>query len=124
MQTITIKDRNGADVVFNVVRQPSGTQSGILHAVSTTAGMNRTGLAKIELSTRITDGKTLPVASVAVPYGAVVNGQFVKSGQVSQTVTANQPATAPEGAQLDAAAFARNLVNNPQVVALFNTGVL
>nr|APG77227.1 hypothetical protein [Hubei levi-like virus 2] len=122
--SITIKDSAGTDTVFTVVRQPSGNQSAILHAVNVTAGMNRTGYAKVELSTRIVNGKTTPVASVTVPFGAVVNGNFVKSGQVSDTRQATQPADAPEKARLDAAAFAKNLAANAQVAALFETGLI
>lgn len=121
---ITIKDSAGVDTVFTVVRQPSGNQSAILHAVNTAAGMNRSGYAKVELSTKIVNGKTSPVASVTVPYGPIVNGNFVKSGQCSDTRSATQPAEAPEKARLDAAAFAKNLASNAQVAALFETGLI
>lgn len=124
MQQIILKNNAGTDVTFVVVRQPSGSQSAILHEVNTTPGMNRTGLAKIELSSRVTNGKTSPVASVVVPYGAIVNGNFAKSGQVAETITASQPADAPTLSRLDASAFGRNLLANPQVIALFDNGVL
>lgn len=124
MEQITLKNDTGTDVVFAVVRQPSGSQSGILHEVNTTPGMNRTGLTKLELSTRIVSGKTSPVASVVVPYGAVINGNFVKSGQVTETVSGTQPADSPTTARLDAAAFGKNLLANPQVIALFQNGTL
>ena len=121
---ITIKDSAGTDVVFNVVRQPSANQSAILYAVDSTPGMNRTGLAKIELSTRVVNGKTSPVASVVVPYGSMATGNFVKQGQVSDTRSATQPADASLKARLDAAAFQRNLASNAQVIALFETGLI
>lgn len=124
MQQIILKNNAGTDVTFAVVRQPSGSQSAILQEVNVTAGMNRTGLAKIELSSRVTNGKTSPVASVVVPYGAIMNGNFAKSGQVAETTTATQPADAPTLSRLDASAFGRNLLANPQVVALFDNGVL
>lgn len=124
MEQITLKNDAGTDVVFAVVRQPSGSQSGILHEVNTTSGMNRTGLTKLELSTRIVSGKTSPVASVVVPYGAVINGNFVKSGQVTETVSGTQPADSPTAARLNAAAFGKNLLANPQVIALFQNGTL
>ena len=121
---ITIKDSAGTDVLFTVVRQPSGTQSAILHAIDNSAGMNRTGYAKLEISTRMVNGKTSPTCSTVVPYGAIVNGNFVKAGQVADTRTASQPADAPTKARLDAAAFARNAAQNAQVIALFETGLI
>lgn len=121
---IILKNAAGTDVTFTVVRQPSGTQSAILHAVDNSAGMNRTGLAKLELSTRIANGRTNPVCSVVVPYGAVVNGNFVKQGQVADTRSASQPADAPTLARLDAAAFAKNAAASEQVAALFETGLI
>lgn len=124
MLQITLKNNAGTNVTFAVVRQPSGSQSAILQEVNATTGMNRTGLAKIELSSRVTNGKTSPVASVVVPYGAIVNGNFAKSGQVAETITATQPADAPTLARLDASAFGRNLLADPQVIALFDNGVL
>lgn len=124
MENIVIKDSDGLDVTFQVARQPSGGQSAILYQVSSTPGMNRTGLAKIELSTRVVNGKTTPVASVTVPHGAVLNGNFVKAGQATDVRTANQPADLPLKARLDAAAFGKNLAASPQVAAMFNTGLL
>lgn len=121
---ITIKDSTGADIVFNVVRQPAANVSAILQSVDTTVGMNRSGLKKIELSTRVVNGKTSPVASVVVPFGAVINGNFVKQGQVSDVRSATQPADAPEKARLDAAVLTQNLMADPQVIALFGTGLI
>lgn len=121
---ITIKDSADLDTEFVVIRQPSGNQSALLQAVNTDPGSNRTAFPKIELSTRIVNGKTSPTFSVVVPYGAVVDGNFVKKGQVSDTRSATQPADAPEKARLDAAAFAKNAASNPQVVALFETGLI
>lgn len=121
---IVIKDSTGTDRTFEVIRQPSGSQSAILLLSISGAGMNRTAFPKIELSTRISNGRTQPVASVVVPYGAVVNGNFVKGGQVAETINATQPADAPELAREDAAAYAKNLLANPQVLALFSDGVI
>lgn len=121
---IVLKNAAGTDVTFQVVRQPSGTQSAILQEINISAGMNRTGLAKLELSTRITAGKTNPVCSVVVPYGAVIDGNYVKRGQVADTRSASQPAEAPSTARLDAAAFAKNAASNAQVAALFETGLI
>lgn len=123
-KNIVLKNAEGTDVTFNVVRQPSGTQSAILYEVNNSAGMNRTGLAKIELSTRVVAGKTQPVASVTVPYGAVVNGNFVKQGQVADTRSATQPADTPTLARANAAAFAVGLANDEQVKSLFETGLI
>lgn len=121
---ITLKNANNVDVVFTVVRQPSGTQSAILYEVNSTPGMNRTGLAKIELSSRVVNGRSQPTVSVVVPYGSTVTGNFVKTGQVSDTRSASQPADTPTGARSDAAAFAANLASNVQVRALFETGLI
>lgn len=121
---IVLKNASGNDVEFEVARQPSGNQSAILYAVNNTAGMNRTGQAKIELSAKIVNGKSTPVASIVVPYGAIIDGNFVKKGQVQDTRIANQPADTPLSARLDVAAFARNLAANPQVDALFQTGLI
>lgn len=121
---IVLKNAEGTDVTFNVVRQPSGTQSAILYEVNNSVGMNRTGLAKIELSTRVVSGKTQPVCSVTVPYGAVVNGNFVKQGQVADTRSATQPADTPTQARANAAAYAKNLAASAQVVSLFETGLI
>ena len=122
--SIVLKNAAGTNVTFNVVRQPSGTQSAILYEVNNSVGMNRTGLAKIELSTRVVSGKTQPVRSVTVPYGAVVNGNFVKQGQVADTRSATQPADAPTQARADAAAYAKGLASDPQVMSLFETGLI
>lgn len=121
---VTIKNAAGTDVIFEVVRQPSAGLSAILYEKSVVAGMNRTGLAKIELSSKIANGRLSPVASVVVPYGGMVNGNFVKTGQVTDTRAGTQPADTPTQARLDAAAFARNLASNPQVIALFETGLV
>lgn len=124
MDNIVIKDSDGKDVTFQVARQPSGSQSAILYEVSSTPGMNRTGLAKIELSTRVVNGKTTPVSSVTVPHGAVINGNFVKAGQATDVRSATQPADLPLKTRLDAAAFGRNLAGDPQVAAMFANGLL
>lgn len=121
---ITLKNASNVDVTFQVVRQPSGSQSALLYEVSAVTGMNRTGLAKIELSARVVNGRSQPTSSIVVPYGAVVNGNFVKSGQVSDTRSATQPADTPLGARADAAAFAANLASNAQVKALFESGLI
>ena len=121
---IVIKNAAGTDVTFQVVRQPSGSQSAILYEVNNNPGMNRTGLAKIELSARVVNGKSSPVSSVTVPYGAVVNGNYVKTGQVSDTRSATHPADAPTQAKLNCSAFARNAATDPQVIALFDTGLI
>lgn len=121
---IVLKNASNVDVTFQVVRQPSGSQSAMLYEVNTTPGMNRTGLAKIELSARVVNGRSQPTSSVVVPYGAVVNGNFVKSGQVSDTRSATQPADTPSSARADAAAFAANLAANAQVKALFESGLI
>lgn len=124
MENIVLKDSDGNNVTFQVARQPSGSQSAILYQVSSTPGMNRTGLAKIELSTRVVNGKTTPVSSVTVPHGAVINGNFVKAGQATDVRSATQPADLPLKARLDAAAFGKDLAANPQVAAMFATGLL
>ena len=121
---IVLKNAAGTNVTFQVVRQPSGSQSAILYEVNNTVGMNRTGLAKIELSARVVNGKSSPVRSVTVPYGAVVNGNYVKLGQVSDTRSATHPADAPTQAKLDCSAFAKNAAVDPQVIALFDTGLI
>lgn len=121
---IVLQNAAGTDVTFQVVRQPSGSQSAILYEVNNTVGMNRTGLAKLELSARVVNGKSAPVASVTVPYGAIVNGNYVKIGQVSDTRSATHPADAPTLAKLDCSAFAKNAAANPQVIALFETGLI
>lgn len=123
-KNIVLKNAEGTNVTFNVVRQPSGTQSAILYEVNNSVGMNRTGLAKIELSTRVVSGKTQPVTSVTVPYGAVVNGNFVKQGQIADTRSATQPADAPTLARANAAAFAMGLATDEQVKSLFETGLI
>ena len=94
-QNIVLKNAAGTDVTCQGVRQPSGNQSAILYEVNNTVGMNRTGLAKLELSARVVNGKSAPVASVTVPYGSVVNGHYAKIGQVSDTRSAAHPANAP-----------------------------
>lgn len=124
MNKITIKDSAGIDREFNVVRQPAGSQSAILMLTVAGAGMNRTAYPKIELSAQQSQGRSTPVATVTVPYGAVVNGNYKKEDQVVFVHSAKQPPTAPEMARLDAEAFARNVVANPQVIALFKDGVI
>lgn len=124
MDNITIKDSTGTDVVFKVVRQPSGTQSAILTAVVAGAGMNRSAFPKIEVSTRIQNGATSPVVSVVVPYGTVQNEAFKKLGQVATTTQSRQPADAPSRAMADAAAFQKNLMANTAIQDLLNSGNL
>lgn len=124
MNKITIKDSAGIDKEFNVVRQPAGSQSAILMLTVAGAGMNRTAYPKIELSAPQSQGRSTPVVTVTVPYGAVVNGNYQKEDQVVFVHSAKQPPTAPEMARLDAEAFARNVVANPQVIALFKDSVL
>lgn len=124
MNNIALKNSANVDVTFQVVRQPSATQSAILMEVNTSPGMTREGLAKIELSTRIVNGRTQPYAAITVPYGAVVNGAYVKQGQVTDNRGATQPANSTLVARLDAANYAKNLATNAQVVALFETGLV
>lgn len=122
--TITIKDSTNTDRAFTVIRQPSGSQSAILQLTLAVAGMNRTAFPKIELSGKVVNGRTEPVASVVVPFGAVVDGAFVKRGQVAHIARATQPADAPELARADAEAFTRNLLADPQVMAMFANGTI
>lgn len=124
MENITIKDSTGLDVVFNVIRQPSGTQSAILTAVKAGEGMNRTAYPKIEVSTRIAAGATSPTISVVVPYGSVTNGVFKKAGQVSTTTSAKQPADSSDLARADAAAFQKNLMAHAAIQDLLADGNL
>lgn len=125
MERILIKDASGLDCEFRVIRQPSGTQSAILQYIpADTWGLNRTAYPKIEVSTRNQGGSTAPVVTVTVPYGTIVNGNFVKSGQNVVVTKATQPATSPDVARLDAEAFSRNLQQNPQIMALMSTGVI
>lgn len=124
MNNITIKDSTGTDRIFTVVRQPAGGVSAILQQVVTGPGMNRTAYPKIEVSSTLVRGNSSPVATVTVPYGAVVNGNFQKEDQVTYVHSSKQPATAPELARADAEAYARNVVSNEQVIALFSNGTL
>lgn len=124
MDKITIKNASGTDCEFRVIRQPSGTQSAILQYAPSGADLNRTAYPKIEVSTRNQGGSTAPVVTVTVPYGAVVAGNFVKSGQNVVVTKATQPAASPDTARLDAEAFSRNLQQNPQIMALMSTGVI
>ena len=124
MENITIKNASAVDCVFRVIRQPSGTQSAILQYTPSGVGLNRTAYPKIEVSTRNQGGSTAPVVTVTVPYGAVVGGNFVKSGQNVVVTKATQPAASPDTARLDAEAFSRNLQLNPQIMALMSTGVI
>lgn len=122
--SITIKDSAGIDREFTVIRQPSGNMSAILVSALAGAGMNRTAFPKIELSGKVVNGRTEPVATIAVPYGALVDGAFVKKNQVTAVARATQPADAPELARADAEAFARNLMSDPQVMAMFQNGTV
>lgn len=124
MNPITIKDSSNADAVFTVVRQPGGNTSAILHCVKTGTGMNRTAYPKIEISSSQKAGSSDPVLTVTVPYGAVVDGNFKKSGQVVRNSVGRLPADSPELARLDAEAFAKNALANPQIVALFQNGTV
>lgn len=124
MNNITIKDSTGIDRVFTVVRQPAGGVSAILQQTVAGPGMNRTAYPKIEISSTLVRGNSSPVATVTVPYGAVVNGNFTKEDQVTYVHSSKQPATAPEIARADAEAYARNVVSNAQVIALFTNGTL
>lgn len=124
MQNITIKDSAGADCVFTVIRQPAGNVSAVLHQVLTGPGMNRTAFPKIEVSQKITAGKLEPVVTIAVPYGSVVDGAFVKQDQVTQVIRATQKPAAPELARADCAAFAEGLLANEQIQDLFAMGAL
>lgn len=122
--SITLKNAANVDVIFDVVRQPSGNTSAILYERNATPGMNRTGLAKIELSARVVNGRSAPVASVTVPYGTMKDGNFVKIDQVSDVRSSTQPASTPMEARSNAAAFGANLAQNAQVKALFESGLI
>lgn len=124
MDNISIKNASGTLCVFRIVRQPSGTQSAIFQYVPDGDGLNRTAYPKIEVSTRNQGGSTAPVATVTVPYGAVIAGNFVKAGQNVVVTKATQPAASPDAARLDAEAFSRNLQQDPQIMALMATGLI
>lgn len=124
ISSITIKDSTDTDRVFTVIRQPSGTQSAILQLKLDGTDMNRTAFPKVELSSKVVNGRTEPVATVTVPYGTVADGAFVKKGQVNQIMRATQPADAPQRALADAEAYGRNLLADPQVQALFAHGLM
>lgn len=122
--SITIKDSTATDRVFTVRRQPSGSASAVLVHELTGAGQNRTMYPKIELSSQVVSGRSQPVATVTVPYGALVDGAWVKQGQVSTVISAKQPDAAPDLVRLNAEAYARNLLANPQVMSLFQDGLI
>ena len=124
ISSITIKDSTDTDREFTVIRQPSGTMSAILQLLLSGDDMNRTAFPKIELSSKVVNGRTEPVATVTVPYGTVVDGAFVKKGQVNQVMRATQPADAPRLALADVEAYGRNLLADPQVQALFAHGLV
>lgn len=124
MNPITIKDSANADTDFTVVRQPGGNASAILHNVKTGAGMNRTAFPKIEISSSQKTGSSDPVLTVTVPYGAIIDGNFKKLGQVVRTSIGRLPAESPEIARLDAEAFAKNVLVDAQIVALFQNGTV
>lgn len=123
MQSITIKNAALVDCLFEVVRQPSGTQSAIL-LYTPPGAVYRTEAAKIEISAKTINGKTTPVATVAVPYGVTSDGVFKKLGQVNHVLSATQPADCPSTARFDAEAFARNILANTQIQALFKNGTI
>jgi len=118
---ITLKNAAGVDTVFHVVRQPSAGVSAILQHLPP-GSSNRQQAVKIELSTTLQNGRATPVASVAVPYGKVVDGVFEKIGQVNEVRRATQPSDAQPLAIDNAEAFARGLAANAQVIELFKTG--
>lgn len=124
MNPIIIEDSANTNTEFSVVRQPGGNATAILHAVKTGPGMNRTAFPKIEVSSSQKAGSSDPVLTVTVPYGAVVDGNFKKLGQVVRTSIGRLPADSPEQARLDAEAFMRNVLTNPQIVALFQNGTV
>lgn len=124
MNPIIIKDSSSTDTEFRVVRQPGGNATAILHAVKSGPGMNRTAFSKIEISASQKAGSSDPVLTVTVPYGAVVDGNFKKLGQVVRTSIGRLPADSPEQARLDAEAFARNVLNDAQIMALFQNGTV
>lgn len=124
MNPIIIKDSANTNTEFTVVRQPGGNATAILHAVKTGSGMNRTAFPKIEISASQKAGSSDPVLTVTVPYGAVVDGNFKKLGQVVRTFIGRLPADSPEQARLDAEAFARNVLANAQIMALFQNGTV
>ena len=130
MENISIKDSIGNDVMFRVVRQPSGTQSAILTAIisNTSPGggqYNRTAYPKIEVSTRIQAGATSPTVSIVVPYGVFdANGVYKKIGQVATTTSAKQPADSSDRARADAAAFQKNLMASAVIQDLLTDGNL
>lgn len=120
--TITLKDSTATDRVFNVVRQAAGRDSAVLLCIPAGAGMNRTAALKLELSSKIIGGSSRPVATVAVPYGAVIDGNFVKRGQVSSVHSVTLPSDAPELARADAEALSKNLLADPQIIAMVTNG--
>lgn len=122
MQPITIKDSNNADTVFSVVRQPGANISAVLYAHA--KGPTRVEQPKIEVSSRLTNGKAEPVVSLVVPYGATVNGIFQKAGQVSITLKETQQNNAPSKSIADAVAWATNLVADPQIKDLMTAGTV
>lgn len=124
MNPITIKDSANVDAIFTVVRQPGGNTSAILHNVKVGAGMNRTAFPKIEVSATQKNGSSDPYLTVTVPYGAVVDGNFKKLGQVVRTSNGRLPQDSPELARLDAEAFAKNVLANAQIAALFQNGTV
>lgn len=123
MQNIVLKDSTNTDTTFTVVRQP-GQQSAILQQIVAGAGINQTAYPRIEVSAPINKGVTAPRVSVAVPFGAVVDGNYVRNGVVNHNVNATLTATAPDKAKADAAAFAAGVLANPQIKALFTSGLL
>lgn len=122
MQSITIKDSKNADTVFSVVRQPGANVSAVLYAHA--LGTTRVEQPKIEVSSRLTNGKAEPVVSLVVPYGATVNGVFQKAGQVAITLKETQQNNAPQASIANAVAWATNLVKDPQIQGLLAAGTV
>lgn len=120
METISIKDASGVDTAFTVVRQPGANISAVLYANA--LGGTRTEQPKLELSSRLTNGKMEPVVSLVVPYGVTKDGVFSKTGQVSITLRETQNSDAPQAVIAHAVAWSTNAFKDPQVQALLRSG--
>lgn len=120
METIRIKDANNVDTAFTVVRQPGANISAVLYANA--LGGTRIEQPKLELSSRLTNGKMEPVVSLVVPYGVTKDGVFSKTGQVSMTLRETQNSDAPQAVIANAVAWSTNAFKDPQVQALLRSG--
>lgn len=124
--TANITSPNGLAVskTFTVARSAAGDQSAVLFLRE---GADQTAFPKVEFSSTAAQRNgsrgRKGVTTILIPFGSVdANGVFTKRDDISVSISAHTPDTAPDAIRNDAAAYVQGIVTDVQIKDLIRKG--